>query len=92
MLLFHDNALVHKCNIVQAAIRKAGFIELNHPIYSADIAASDYYLFSNLKTFLRSKNFSRDDEITDTVEDYFNKLDCEFFVKEYQVCLAAGGM
>ena len=30
VLLLHDNAPVHKCNIVQAAIRQPGFIELNH--------------------------------------------------------------
>ena len=46
-LLFHNNAPVHKCNIVQTAIRKAGFIVLNHPVYSPNIASSDYYLFSN---------------------------------------------
>ena len=28
VLLLHSNALVHKCNIVQAAIRKAGFVQL----------------------------------------------------------------
>jgi histone-lysine N-methyltransferase SETMAR len=49
VLLLHDNAPVHKCNIVQAAIRKVGFVELNHPAYSPDIAPSDYHLFSNLK-------------------------------------------
>ena len=30
VLLLHDNAPIHKCKIVQAAIRQAGFIELNH--------------------------------------------------------------
>ena len=38
-------------NIVQAAIRKAAFIELNDLAYSPDIALSDYYLCSNLKKF-----------------------------------------
>ena len=45
VLLLHDNGSIHKCNIVQAAIRKAGFVELNHLAYSLDIALSDYYLF-----------------------------------------------
>ena len=52
-----------------------GFVELNYRAYSPDIAPSDYYLFSNLKTFLRDRNFSHDDEIIDTVEDYLNNLD-----------------
>ena len=71
----HDNAPVHTSDIVQAAIGKAGFIELNHPAYSPHIAPSDYYLFSNLKKPLRGKNFSRDDETINTVEDYLNMLD-----------------
>ena len=69
VLLFHDNAPVHKCKIVQAAIRKADFVELNDPAYSTGIVPSDYYLFSNLKKFFRGKNFSRDDEAIDTVVD-----------------------
>jgi histone-lysine N-methyltransferase SETMAR len=70
VLLLHDNAPVHKSNIVQAAIRQAGFVELNHPAYSPDIAPSDYHLFSNLKKFLRGRNFSGDSEAIHTVEDY----------------------
>ena len=75
VLLLHDNAPGDKCNIVQVAIRKAGFIELNHPAYSPGIAPSDYYLFLNSKKLLCSKNFSRDDETIDTVKDYLNNLD-----------------
>ena len=49
VLLLHDNAPVHKCNTVQAAIRKAGFVELNHCAHSPNIASTDYQLFSHLK-------------------------------------------
>lgn len=79
VLLLHDNAPVHKSNIVQAAIRQAGFVELNHPAYSPDIAPTDYYLFSNLKKFLRGKNFSSCDEAIQAVEDYLDDLDSDFF-------------
>ena len=70
VLLLHKKDPVHKCNIVEVAIRKAGFDELSHPAYSPDIAPSDYYLLSNVKKFVRDKYFSRDDETIDTVEDY----------------------
>ena len=56
VLLLHDNAPIHKCNIVQAVIRQTGFVELDHPTYSPDVAPSDYHLFSSLKKFLRIKN------------------------------------
>ena len=81
-----------KCNIVQATIRKTGFVELNDPAYSPDIAPSDYYLFSNLKKFLRGKNFRRDNETIDRVKDYLNNLDREFFVNPYQVSMTDGGV
>ena len=84
MLLLHDNASIHKCNIVQTATRQAGFIELNHSVYSSDIAPSDYHLFSNLKKFVRGKNFSSDDEAITTVEDYLTDLNSEFFCKGIQ--------
>ena len=92
VLLLQDNALIHKYKVVQAAIRQAGFIELNHPVYSPDIAPSDYHLFSNLKIFLRGKDFSSDDEAVTTIEDYLTDLNSEFFVKAYKVCITAGSV
>ena len=84
VLRLHDTAPIHKCNIVQAAVRQTGFIELNHPAYSPDIVPTDYHLFSNLKKFLRSKNFSFDDEAITTVVDYLPDLNSESFCKGIQ--------
>ena len=84
VLLLHDNASIHKFKFVQAAIRQAGFIELNHPIYSPEIAPSDSHLLSNLNKFLRLKNFSSDDEAVTTIEDYLTDLNSEIFCKGIQ--------
>ena len=92
VLLLHDNATIDKCNIVQATIRQAGFIELNHSGYSPDIALTNYHSLSNLKKFLRLKNFSSDDEAVTTVEGYFTDLNSEFFVKAYKVCMTTGNV
>ena len=92
MLILHDNASVHKSNVVQAAIRKANFGEVNHPAYSPDIAPSDYYLFKNLKAFLRGKNFYSDDEVITTVEEHLNNLGSGFFSMEYKVCITDGNV
>ena len=70
VLLLHDNASVHKSNITQSAIQFIGFTELNHHVYSADLAPSDYHLFSNLKNLLRGRNFETDDEAIMTVNHY----------------------
>ena len=84
VLLLHDSAPIGKCKIVQAAIRQADFIELNHPAYSLDIAPINYHPLSNLKKFLRLKNFNSDDEAVTTVEDYLTDLNSEFFCKGMQ--------
>ena len=91
VLLLHDNTPTDKCKIVQATIRQAGFIELNHPVYSPGIALTNHHLSSSLKKFLHSKNFTSDDEAVTTVEDYLTDLNSEFFfVKTYKVCITAG--
>ena len=82
VLSLRDNGSIHKCNIVQAVIRQAGFIELNHCAYSPDIALTNYHPLSNLKKFLCLKNFSSDDEAVITVEDYLTDLNSEFFCKD----------
>ena len=84
VLLLHDNTPIHKCNFVQTAIQQAGFIELNHCAYSSDIASSGSHLFSNLKKFLRLKNFSSDAEAETIVEDYLTDFNSEFFCKGIQ--------
>ena len=80
-VLLYDNAPIDKCKIVQTAIQQAGFIEFNYPVYSPDIAPSDYHPLSNLKKFLLLKNFSSNDEAVTTVEDYLTDLNSEFFCK-----------
>ena len=55
VLLLHDNAPTHKSRTSRAAIRKCGFIELNHPPYSPDLSPSDYFLFTSLKKFLHGQ-------------------------------------
>ena len=92
VLLLHGNAPVDKCNIVQTTIRQAGFIELKHPVYSLDIAPTNYHPLLNLKKFLRLKNLSSDDEAVTTVEDYLTDLNSAFFVKVYKVSMTAGSV
>ena len=79
VVLLHDNAPIDNCNIVQATIRQASFIELNDCAYSPDIALFDYHLLSNLKKFLHLKKFSSDDEAVTTIEDYLTDLNSECF-------------
>jgi len=63
----------------QAAIRQCGFQQLNHPPYSPDLALSDYFLFRDMKKFLRGKRFSSDEEVKEVVTTWFEEQSKDFF-------------
>ena len=54
---------------------------LPHPTYSPDLAASDFYLFADLKKMLKGKRFSSDDEVIAATEAYFEAKDKSFYKK-----------
>jgi hypothetical protein len=42
--LLHYNATVDVAAVAKAEVKECGFQEIDHPIYSPDLASSDYYL------------------------------------------------
>ena len=75
VLLLHYKAPAQKSRTSRAAIKKSGFLELNHPLYSPDLAPSDYFLFRNLKKFLRGRRFPYDNAVRKSVTGYFDTED-----------------
>ena len=82
-VLLHDKAHAHKSCTSLAAIRKCGFVELNHPPYSADLAPSDYFLFRNIKKFLRGRRFPDDNAVKEAVTGYGDTQDVSFFLRVF---------
>ncbi|KAL0828929.1 hypothetical protein ABMA28_003828 [Loxostege sticticalis] len=81
VLLLHDNAPVHTSGVSKAAVKECGFTEIEHPPYSPDLAPSDYYLFTKLKSDLRGKKFNTDDEVKSAVLAHFEGKNSEYFLK-----------
>jgi histone-lysine N-methyltransferase SETMAR len=79
--LLHDNAPVHTAVVAKAAVKDSGFTEVAHPPYSPDLAPSDYFLFSKLKSDLRGRKFSTDEEIHAAVEAHFASKDKSYFLE-----------
>ena len=79
MLFLHDNAPVYMSANTQAATQQCGFQQLNHPIYSADLAPSDYFLFRVMKKFLQGKRFSSDEEVKEAVTTWFEEQSKDIF-------------
>ena len=49
------------------------YVFFEYPLYSPDLATSDYYFIRKLKQFLRGKRFSYDEAIT-AIDGYFAEL------------------
>lgn len=79
VLLLHDNAPIHKSVIAQTEIKRCGYVELNHPPYSPDIAPSDFFLFPALKKHLRGQRFEDDETLITAVNDFFQSQTSNFY-------------
>jgi len=80
VLLHQDNAPAHTSSVAMAAIRECGFELLSLLPYSPDLAPSDYHVFRSLKDSLRGQSFGYGEEVIDTINDWFELQDKQFFV------------
>lgn len=77
--LLHDNASIHKSMIAQEAVRDCGFVQLDHPAYSPDLAPSDYFLFRNLKSHLRDVRYPDDETLKKAVKEWLEGPTEDFY-------------
>jgi histone-lysine N-methyltransferase SETMAR len=57
VLFLHDNAPAHRTLATQKKLAYLVFYYLDHPLYSPDLAPSDYHLFPGLKKTIESSLF-----------------------------------
>lgn len=75
----HDNATPHTAVKTATKLYSIGFTILPHPPYSPDLAPSDFYLFSPLKSFLWGKNYNSAEEINADIKTWIDSKPREFF-------------
>ena len=80
----HDNAQAHRARATQKRLAYLGFKCLDHPLYSMDLAPSDYHLFPELIKQLKDPHFSSDAEVIAAAETWLDGQTSEFFFE----CLA----
>jgi len=85
----HDNAPNDKSMIAQQAVRDCGFVQLDHPAYSPDLAPSDYFLFCNLKSHLRGVRYPDDEALMEAVKEWLEGQTEEFYFSGMGVIGAA---
>eukprot|EP00117_Sycon_ciliatum_P018395 scpid29559/ scgid17022/ Histone-lysine N-methyltransferase SETMAR; SET domain and mariner transposase fusion gene-containing protein; Histone-lysine N-methyltransferase; Mariner transposase Hsmar1 len=79
ILLLQDNAPAHTSQVAVAAAGTCGFKILPHPLYSPDLAPSDFFLVPELKDSLRGGHFTSNDDVMAAVDDFLDDQDVEFF-------------
>ena len=80
IVLQHDNAKPHTANLTKW-LQDAGWDVLEHPPYSPDLAPSDYHLFRSMEHWLRGKTFDNEVELENSVINYFNSKDEDFYAR-----------
>ncbi|GBN57507.1 hypothetical protein AVEN_20906-1 [Araneus ventricosus] len=94
ILLLHDNARPHTAAQTRALLDSFGWEVLNHPLYSPDLATSDFHLFLHLKHHLCVNNYNDDEDVKTAVTSWLLEQAASFFeegiqnlVVRYDKCL-----
>ncbi|PNF22874.1 hypothetical protein B7P43_G14964, partial [Cryptotermes secundus] len=67
LVLLQDSARPHAAAHTAETLQKLKFDVMAHPLYSPDLAPSDYHLFGPLKEALRGLRFTSDQEVKEAV-------------------------
>jgi histone-lysine N-methyltransferase SETMAR len=81
-VLLHDNARLHTAAHTVETLQKLKFEVLAHPLYSPDLAPSDYHLFGPLEEALRGRRFTSDQELKEAVHAWLAAQPKTFFFSE----------
>ncbi|GFV32159.1 histone-lysine N-methyltransferase SETMAR [Trichonephila clavipes] len=79
--MFHqDNAPSYTLAIAMMKIHELRFELLGHPLYSPDLAPSNFFLFSHLNIALGGQGFSSNEEAITFVNNYFAEKNAEYYL------------
>jgi histone-lysine N-methyltransferase SETMAR len=66
-ILHHDNASAHKALSVKQFLAQKSITEIEHPLYSPDLALSDFWLLPKIKPALKGQRFQDTEDIQTNV-------------------------
>ena len=98
VLLQHDNAQPHTARSTVATIQDLSFECLPHPLYSPDLAPSDFHVFGPLEEAMEGKSFRSDEEVQQAVHEWLHSQPKDFFFrgihalpKHWNTCMEHNG-
>lgn len=78
-IIWIDNAPIHNAQETKLCFDNCRFRRIYMPPYSPDLAPSDYYLFRNLKTWLRGQKFTQRDDLEREISGWFSSKWISYF-------------
>ena len=78
-LFLQDNARIHTAKVSMNKLRELKWQLLPHPVYSPDLAPSDFHLFGPLKDPLRGRRFDSESELKSAVNAVVKTLSKDWF-------------
>ena len=70
-VLHMDNSPVHNSKYTEKYLMEKGIYRPQHPVYSPDLAPSDFWLFGQLDNLKGNEEFETSDDIVSWIEDQF---------------------
>jgi histone-lysine N-methyltransferase SETMAR len=68
LIVHADNARPHKATVSQQFMGQAAMAIASHPLYSLNLAPSDFYLFGHMKEWLGGESFEAGERLLSAVE------------------------
>ncbi|GFT73441.1 mariner Mos1 transposase [Trichonephila clavipes] len=79
VILLHDNARPHVAKVVKTYLETLKWEVLPHPLYSPDLAPSDYHLFRSMAHGLADQHFRSYEEVKNWIDSWIASKDNQFF-------------
>ena len=79
VILLHDNSRPHVAQLTQQKVAQLGWEVLPHPLWSLDLAPSDYHLFLSLRNYLCNKHYEDFDELKSDLTAFFESKPGSFY-------------
>ena len=90
VILQHDNAPCHRTSIIQDTIKTLKLDLLPHPLYSPDLAPSDYHLFRSMAHGLAGLHLANFEEVQNELDEWFQFKDASFYRRGIHYCQRDG--
>nr|KAF6360048.1 hypothetical protein mMyoMyo1_011006 [Myotis myotis] len=79
VILLHDNAPSHTSKPVKDTLKNLALEVLTHPVYSPDLAPSDYHLFRSMAHALSEQHFKTYEEVENWDSEWFASKQQKFY-------------